>query len=163
MPRRPESVSNIARGVIHAGANVRSGCTTEIRNAHHCCCSTSTGAASKNVDWLLKADTRRSPEPQGHHRKVGKLSFNFAESRLSFLTPESRERSFSRENHLFKLAVGTAAIAALREGRPVSRFVRLAPRIRENSLRGLSEFLYLYKFQVKPPQARLQATFRRIL
>jgi len=57
----------------------------------------------------LQQATRRSPEPQGHHRKVGKLTFNFAESRLSFLTPESRERSFSRENHLFKLAVGTAA------------------------------------------------------
>jgi hypothetical protein len=27
------------------------------------------------------------------------------------LTPESRERSFSRENHLLKLAVGTAAEA----------------------------------------------------
>jgi len=40
-----------------------------------------------------------------------------------------------------------AVIAALREGRPVSRFLRLDPRIRENSLRGLWEFLYLYKFQ----------------
>jgi hypothetical protein len=45
---------------------------------------------------------------------VGKLTFNFAESRLSFLTPESRERSFSRENHLFKLTVGTAAVAVVR-------------------------------------------------
>ncbi|HOE41974.1 MAG TPA: hypothetical protein PLB25_10155, partial [Rhodoferax sp.] len=35
----------------------------------------------------------------------------FAASRLSFLTPESQERSFSGENHLFKLAVGTAAVA----------------------------------------------------
>jgi len=59
--------------------------------------------------------TRRSPEPQGQHRKVGKLTFNFAGSRLSFLTPESRERSFSRENQLLKLVVGTAAIPGIRQ------------------------------------------------
>jgi len=38
-----------------------------------------------------------------------KLPFDFTRSRLSFLTPESRDRSFSGENHLFRLAVGTAA------------------------------------------------------
>lgn len=76
-----------------------------------------TGIEAKNANFqdhrLLQAVTRRSPEPQGHHRKVGKLTFNFAENRLSFLTPESLERLFSRENHLFKLAVGTAAVAVI--------------------------------------------------
>jgi len=32
----------------------------------------------------------------------------------------------------------------------------------EDTLPGLSEFLYLYKFQEKPPQAKLQAIFRKI-
>jgi len=54
-----------------------------------------------------------------------------------------------------------AAKAALREKRPVSRFSRLDPRIRKESLRGLSEFLYLYKFQIKLQPTRPQATFRR--
>jgi hypothetical protein len=39
-----------------------------------------------------------------------KLPFDFAGSRLSFLTPESRDRSFSGKNQLFKLAVNSAAI-----------------------------------------------------
>ncbi|OGB52261.1 MAG: hypothetical protein A2496_11090 [Burkholderiales bacterium RIFOXYC12_FULL_60_6] len=44
-----------------------------------------------------------------------KQSFDFAESRLSFLSPESLERSFSRENQLFKLVVGTAAFPVFDE------------------------------------------------
>lgn len=42
-----------------------------------------------------------------------KQPFGFAGSRLSFWPPESRDRSFSGENHLFKLAVGTAAIPVI--------------------------------------------------
>jgi hypothetical protein len=38
-----------------------------------------------------------------------KQPFDFAGKRLSFLTPVSRKRSFSGENHFFKLADGTAA------------------------------------------------------
>lgn len=38
-----------------------------------------------------------------------KLPFGFAGSRLSFLTPESRDRSLSGKNQFFKLAVGLAA------------------------------------------------------
>jgi len=32
----------------------------------------------------------------------------------------------------------------------------------EDTLPGLSEFLYLYKFQEKPPQAKLQANLQAI-
>jgi hypothetical protein len=49
-----------------------------------------------------------------HPSDCRKRSFDFAGSRLSFLTPESGDRSFSGKNQLFQLAVGTAAIAVIR-------------------------------------------------
>jgi hypothetical protein len=63
--------------------------------------------------------------PAGHQRtlvgiprnlpKWPKLPVGFAGSRHSFLTPESRDRSFNGENHIFQLAGSSAAFADIRQ------------------------------------------------